>query len=219
MKKLTVESLAKKIELQNEKFNSATKEEKIVMIVKDCLDRIELNQIIITKGNFCNLDTSLIDVNLKSTLATTNTAICSACAKGSLFMSYIGRVNNYITNKNQFGNSEEDLEHRKLLEIFSLDQLALIEMAFEGQQYIDKLNRITNVKKITQFRKRVAKKINLVIEDEYDSDFHVHTAIYEIGEDGEPIKDYSYEGAKRFSDAVMESICKNIIRNKGKFVI
>jgi hypothetical protein len=64
--------------------------------------------------------------------------VCSACAKGSLLLSFVGRINNFDVNDLTFGNNNDtnDKSHAKLLEIFDIRQLALIEMAFEDQLYI-----------------------------------------------------------------------------------
>ncbi len=140
MKKITLKALAKKIELENAAFEKMTQAEKRVVIAKDCLARIEIKQIVPNFQRFCRIN-SLYDaenISIKETINTVNKEICTACAKGSLFMSYVGRVNNYQFSEIDGGNGVDDSEHVKLLELFSLEQLALIETVFEGDQYIHK---------------------------------------------------------------------------------
>lgn len=77
---------------------------------------------------------------------------CVGCAKGGLFTSFVGRVNNFKRGKIEDDNDIDGSEHVKLLEIFTARQLALIESAFEGSQYLYSYD---------------GKSINLK-EDEYD---------------------------------------------------
>lgn len=55
-------------------------------------------------------------------------------------MSYVGRVNKINYEDMSFPVHQNNItssEHSKLLKIFSLRQLALIELVFEGRQFID----------------------------------------------------------------------------------
>ncbi len=134
-----LKELFKSIEEQNEVFNTSSKAEKRVMIAQDCLVRIKLNQLKSNKGRmftnnlFVNTDG---DTSLKSLLnKDKNPLKCSVCAKGGLFMSYVGRVNEcpvYDVSDDTGLNSKP---MRKLLEIFSAKQLSLIETAFEGDTF------------------------------------------------------------------------------------
>lgn len=129
--------LIKKIEKSNKKFNSATKAEKRVMIAQDTIERVKANNLIIKRGNFlessglffANEDASFKDF--------TNSNECTVCAKGALFCSFVGRVN-AVTNLEAIRNNNwiNDKPHQKLLEIFSKQQLDLIETAFEGCSYL-----------------------------------------------------------------------------------
>lgn len=137
----TVSSLAERIKADNEKFAKATKAEKRVIIAQDCLDRIRLAQIQPKFGSFCSLKVRRPEfTSLKAVLDTEEQQVCSSCAKGSLFMSYLGRVNQFTFNDLLYnsGNSAYDDSHLKLLEIFTKKQLSLIEFFFEGEQYIYK---------------------------------------------------------------------------------
>ena len=95
MKKLTIIDLGKRIEAENAKFETLSKAEKRVVIAQDCLIRIDLEQIEVKSNKFCSIPVEYhkTDINIKNVLNTTTTQVCKACAKGSLFMSYIGRVN------------------------------------------------------------------------------------------------------------------------------
>lgn len=123
-----LQKFIKKIEETNKIFNESTKAQKRVMIAQDCIDRIKCNLLTANTGSFIVYNGS--NVNQTRVNATT----CEVCAKGGLLASYIGRVNNF--NDECLGNDEDNEAHKKLLEVFTLRQLAIIEYAFEGTQYI-----------------------------------------------------------------------------------
>jgi hypothetical protein len=117
-------------------FDKLSPEEKRVTIAKDVLARVKKSIIKPTQGLF--LDWS-VDNDDKPSLVNKenlNNFVCEACAKGALFASFIGLANDYeetICSNNMADNSE----HQKLLELFSLEQLALIEAVFEGYFHIE----------------------------------------------------------------------------------
>jgi hypothetical protein len=122
------EKLIKSIEKSNKIFNESTKAQKRVMIAQDCIDRLACKLLSANTGSFITYAGA--EVNQERV----NTIGCEVCAKGGLFASYIGRVNNF--SDDCIGNDKDDLAHKKLLEVFTLRQLAIIEYAFEGTQYI-----------------------------------------------------------------------------------
>lgn len=138
MTKLSKENFLKKIQETNEIFNNSTPEQKRVMIAKDVIERLELRMLVAWKGCIIKaLESSVgtpIDVPINQ--HNVNNLTCEVCAKGGLLASYVGRVNNYdfIRSHNNFDSNPE---HRKLLEVFSIEQLALIEAAFEGCFYLE----------------------------------------------------------------------------------
>lgn len=137
--------LRNQIETDNEKFNAMTPAEKRVVIAQDCLIRLDIGQIRPSMSVFVNrvsllesieVETDSKCYSLKQYL-NNQMPTCVACAKGSLFLSYVGRVNDVTFGELSGGNSLQDRNHTKLLEIFSVEQLAAIECAFEGMQYIE----------------------------------------------------------------------------------
>jgi hypothetical protein len=120
----------KRIEKTNELFNNSSDAEKRVMIAQDCIDRIKAKLLepqtarIIRLPNWANVNKENV-----------NSITCEVCAKGGLLASYVGRVNSF-DESSYIGNGDNNVAHKKLLEIFTLEQLAIIEYAFEGTQYI-----------------------------------------------------------------------------------
>lgn len=139
-----LQQFIKKIEKTNKIFNESTKAQKRVMIAQDCIDRIKCNLLTANMGFFIVYNGS----NVNQTRV--NTTTCEVCAKGGLLASYIGRVNNF--NNECLGNEEDNEAHKKLLEVFTLRQLAIIEYAFEGTQYIYSVSLTTDMKnKLEEF--------------------------------------------------------------------
>lgn len=151
-KKLTPQELSAKIAEDNARFEALSLPEKRVAIAEDLLERIRIGQLLPSTGSIVGFPSQLDDeseeyegqdlptVPIKEFLDTTTTT-CSVCAKGGLLMAYIGRVNQLsfndlkadIKDNTSFCFDPESLHHKKLREIFDLEQLVLIEVAFEGR--------------------------------------------------------------------------------------
>lgn len=182
MEKKTLKQLVEEIEAGNEQFEKLPKSKKRVVIAQDCLDRIDIGHLRPRGGRFINDEHLSYLVtgdyyksigkikNVEScSLKTKFNEIpqCSACAKGSLFLSLVGRVNKFDINDINFdnNNSSHDKSHAKLLEIFDLKQLALIEFAFEGSQYI----RVDSEGKDIKFSNKTKNKIHMFHNSYYGS--------------------------------------------------
>src|SRR6478609_1141079 len=131
----SLESLAKKIEKENELFSEMTKEQKKVTIAKDCIARIKLEQLKPRKNSFMDYDfhdeaeylgEKLGTDSLKTVVNSDKLPTCQVCAKGGLFLSYIGRANNFEICELSNDNDVDGSEHQKLLEIFTMTELAYI---------------------------------------------------------------------------------------------
>ena len=135
----TIQELANQIEEQNEIFENASKEEKIVMIAQDTIDRISAKCIRPVKGNLLIFYDDSDGKESESFKDLVNTGFrCNTCAKGGLFVSYVGRANKMLVEDVDISaNDHSNSSMQKLLEIFTERQLALIEYAYEFHQYID----------------------------------------------------------------------------------
>lgn len=150
-----IAKLRKQIEESNELFQAMSNDEKKVQIAKDCIERIKIKQFqpysgaVISGGSIRKLNKGFkIETSLKEVLNNDNVIPCDVCAKGGLFMSYIGRTNELKLCELSFNKSElldeftdpnspTTIEHTKLLEIFDIRELSYIECAFEGTQYLE----------------------------------------------------------------------------------
>lgn len=123
----------------NKKYEAATKAEKRVMIAKDTIARIEADNIIPRHTGV------VTDINpdyrfFKDFINTTGES-CQVCAKGALFCSLVGRVNDVKTEDiDNHSNDKYDLVHEKLLDVFTLKQLDLIETAYECCSYLGEID-------------------------------------------------------------------------------
>ncbi len=150
----TLDELVARIEAGNEKFVKLSKAKQRVVIAQDCLDRMEIGHLKPRGGKFID-DSHLSEIVLGDSKADMKNVVevascslkekfnsmpvCSACAKGSLLLAFVGRINHFDVNDLTFGNNNpvDDKSHAKLLEIFDIRQLALIELAFEDTLYIE----------------------------------------------------------------------------------
>jgi hypothetical protein len=129
----------KKTEKSNKAFKLMTKAEKRVQIAQDVIDRIKLRKIEAGSGTLMRSSTvdGLHSIGEDSLKKAINSGVsCSVCAKGGLFIAYVGRVNKFNTSdlggNGYLPHMHESNEMQKLQELFSGNQLALIEMVFEG---------------------------------------------------------------------------------------
>lgn len=128
--------LVSKIEESNEVFSKMSLEEKRVEVAKDLIERIKIGQLFPETGRFTKF-IKKYENNVKTLLNSDSETVCEVCAKGGLLMSYIGRVNQVDRESlGIFSNDSDSFEHRKLAEIFSYEQLSLIEFAFEGEKFL-----------------------------------------------------------------------------------
>jgi len=142
--KAEIKALAEQIEAQNEAFNLMSGAEQRVIIAKDCIIRIHAEQIKPCQNKFFDnlgdfkADDDSEPKSIKETINNSeNVPTCQVCAKGGLFLSIIGRVNNFNFDNIWGDNDIDSDEHAELLTYFSARQLAYIEFAFEGQQHLD----------------------------------------------------------------------------------
>lgn len=142
----------KEVEKSNKAFELMTKSEKRVQIAKDVISRLEFKNLSADTGSLIKTTTkSIVKESGKESLkdfVNTGTT-CEVCAKGGLFMSYIGRVNKFKSSditKSRHSHEHNSAEMIKLQEIFSDIQLVLIETVFEGRlvltdRFISERNR------------------------------------------------------------------------------
>jgi hypothetical protein len=128
-KENTIKSL---MSTQPKAFSKMTKAEKRVAIAKDVLIQIKKGISIPTKDNYfgglsgkiCNL--TYKKEELQNILPESK---CEVCAKGALFIADILRRDNFQIDRNTYLYGSDI--HRRLTDIFTRNQMDLIETAFE----------------------------------------------------------------------------------------
>jgi hypothetical protein len=192
---MKVEALGELIKRNNEVFLLMSNAEKRVEIAKDTLLRIEMKQLGAHTGSIIQyvgaVKEKYGESGIQDVINTDSKFSCQVCAKGAMFMSYVGRVNKMEFCDIDTGNYGESSIHTKLGEIFSLEQLALIELAFEGEHYLRYLND----------------------EDDFDG-----TAVENIIlSDNEYNQAELFLESYTNIDTRLVGICENIIANEGTF--
>lgn len=129
----TLQELSSKIESENEMFDKASIPEKRMIIAQDCIDRLRLGSFKAYTGQTCRFINSVKGNSIKEMLETQIYEDCKACAKGGLFLSYVGRVNKFDYCDLENNSNHNSAEMVKLLQLFDEDQLYAIEVAFEGR--------------------------------------------------------------------------------------
>jgi hypothetical protein len=200
MSNLTLKDLNSQIEASNQEFNTASIYTKRVMVAQDVLDRIQIKQIKARRGSVVHVPDTVRTKLQHSTFSfTSNHSIkdtlcneefeCEVCAKGAMFMGYVGRVNEFawgLTNSLS-AHHHHSVMMKKLVELFTEYQMSLMETAFEGRCYVygDKDGN-------SLFPEGTAQ------HNEYLAALYVY--------DGQP------------SHERLIAICNNIIRNEGEFI-
>jgi hypothetical protein len=183
----------KQIKKWNEEFNSLDEMGKRVLIAKDVIKQIKAERYI-PNSTYCSIECNedLIDESLQKHLPNIE---CNVCAVGSLFVSHI-KYNNKFTVYQADEISTEILEDI-LEEYFDIKTLILIEQAFEGFGYYNSNkgfcfdNGLKGDKLLSNF--------NITVEE-------VDKAV-------------SFNNNYKDRNECLIAIMKNIIKNKGEFVL
>ena len=192
---MKLETFFKEIENSNEAFALMSKPEKRVQIAKDVIVRIRLDNISAYPGDVVRIPKEIREEKAKQSLKkylNSENVQCIACAKGALFCTFVGRVNEFLVGDANVENYVTDRIHQKLLDIFSLNQLALIETAFEGHKYLRAKVSPKELDKAYKFYNKY--------EDVFPSGFNLGVST-----------------VKESANKRLIAICENIIRNKGTF--
>lgn len=117
--------------IEKDVFNKMSRNEKRVHLAKDVLLRIKSEHLYLSKGEFFSNKYEMTHSKLKSFI---NTQQCIVCAKGAIFCSYVGIVNEieYVPNQ-RVDNWKKDLD--PLLKIFTRFELDLFETLYENIMY------------------------------------------------------------------------------------
>jgi hypothetical protein len=120
--------------INKEEFDKLPKNEKIVVICKDVLARLDAELIIPQSGSFWD-DFSDIQEVFDSPKECFNEKPCEVCAKGAIFSSWVGNFNNIDWTEAVGVTENVKTMPRDLVKIFGKTLLDKIEVAFEGRKY------------------------------------------------------------------------------------
>jgi hypothetical protein len=126
--------------INKESFDKLPANKKRILIARDVLSRINDGKFVPTREHFWSNNPYWND---KSVQDHVNTSKCLVCAKGCIFLSWVGNFNNFEWNDIKLchydvANSKYPLE---LLEVFDRETLDNIESAFEGMTFYYHYNR------------------------------------------------------------------------------
>lgn len=218
MKILTKAQRIAKTKRDNARFAKLTGAQKRVAIAKDVLAQLAVGRIKAHSGTYFKAKvgnkTFKAEGEVQEALAKIPT--CSACALGSLFVCTVEKAdklklsdlsNDFVVEewddrgqiREKVASVDSDSMHTYLKGFFSLDQLFLIENAFE----------VSDINSRSEF------------EETSDSDFGASLVFNQKVEEKFGLwGDIDRSGAdRREGDRIkMERIMRNIVRNRGRFV-
>jgi hypothetical protein len=116
-----------------QEFNKLSKKEKRVVVAQDILARLE-QDMFKPVGCYVNID---LESEHKTVQNVANNVPCEGCARGLMFMSYVGIVNDLPLSELKTRDINQNridfgLNKEKTLEIFSKKQLMEIELFYEN---------------------------------------------------------------------------------------
>lgn len=186
------------VTISKAKFDKLSKAKQRMVVAQDVIDRIELGQISASTGKFCQINT--LEKERKMSIKTffeSPDSHCEACAKGGLFISFIGIVNTFTIDELSksrcgwnsgllIGHQMSSNEMEVLSKIFEPKQLAMIETAFEGVSFSHNSSVLSRPHNSSELNKCI---------------------------------DYKNKKCRRLSsnEEVLIAIMKNIIKNNGTF--
>lgn len=177
-------------------FDKLPKAKQRVVIAKDVIKRMKERKLKPRTQVFCSIPDTFQKKKTFSlkTYFNTSKRACEACAKGGLFMSFVG-INNVFKNTDDISVDLSNQAMKSLAKIFPKKQLAMIEVAFERNNF-----SYNNLAKLSEHEKDKCVQFYDSIkntEKEWQKDYFTRMRI----------KD------KRCLTAIMN----NIIINKGTF--
>lgn len=187
------------------KSKPKSKSQKAVEIAKDVISRLRRKKLKIKQGNGYILPIEDVVLNMDISLQPQVELLeskCEVCALGGMLLSYVRLFNN-VESVDRVDEYDFDFIFEKLSDVFPEKTLVIIEGVFEGmlineeflfdppRYYLSK----DESKKISQIEKRILKFRKKVLAR---------------------CKERS---KKAKAEAVLSAICRNIIRNKGKFIL
>lgn len=191
----------KQIKEWNEYFNSLTPAQKRVAIAKDVIEQVNLKRFIPKNRIYTKIVSKIEDVE-NQIQSEFNNIQCHCCALGGMFLSDI-KFNNSCTFYELDNKIFQATEKDRLQQYFSIEQLILIEAAFECWSCED----ITSYDNVEE---------DYVIDQGYGIDLYLSDL--NIGE--EDINKAGDFGNKyRDNSERLMAIMNNIIKNKGKFKV
>lgn len=193
-------------------FEQMSPQEKRVAIAKDVLLRLSTKAIraessylkLETKDGRDGWDVKLgrapeIEDQQLNTAISEGKIICRVCADGALFLSHV-MFSNHLTVKQATDIVSFHQVQNRLQEIFSRDQLLMIETAFEGRAIHDE-------------------EVSIIVEAPEEFDAEMDEVISELTLT--PLGDKLVLWRDQFDEAedAMRAIMENIIQHEGEFTI
>jgi len=168
--------MSKTVQKSNEKFQKLTNAQKRVQIAQDVIKSLNAGKLVAEQGVYVArnrptkmLGTDLFDEEIVCELDTVLEKIpkCNVCALGGLFVEAVKRYDKIKTDEISAGPWQNEL-HYYLKKFFSIDQLKMIEDAFESEGpniYYGNHKALVFCHTIKKPRDRMLKIMNNIVEN------------------------------------------------------
>lgn len=205
------------------KFNNLSAAEKRILIAKDAIKQLQLNKYVAEKGCWVSLnldeetrnqieDGKFKERNLNDYeqewqgILQRKEVSCQVCGLGAVFASAVRLNNNYVASP--FADVAWKDLYPRLAKYFSMDQLAAIEIAFEGG---DGMNWFEE----DGFAGPTAKIIKSVKGNSYK-----HLSYNKLNQAQKNLFTKALKFSERYDEnqKCLLAIMRNIVKNNGKFV-
>jgi hypothetical protein len=213
--------MRRRLRERNARFAALSTVEKRIKVAKDVIAQLNAKELSARSGCYINANiphqayynadgTSKGDFgerDFREVLEETG-ARCDVCALGAMFVTTVKIRNEITTDKGRFSRGED--MHKYLADVFSKDQLRLIESAFEREAYRYQVdvdahgNVIADDDETTPIEGKVDDQSSSLTDDDYD-------AATQFGWDNPGHNNISS------TDERLRAIMNNIIANNGTF--
>lgn len=166
-----------------------SKRKMAVAIAKDVLKRLKLEKLRVMRGNYLSENSRFPETGSLQEQIDKAEANCQVCALGGLFLSHVRLYNNVKCEEVDF---ERSLIVDSLSPVFTSTELALVEGVFEGIVYQPHL---------------------------IDCNRYSVWIFYSACENYQKMILSRKKSEQNHHKFILAAICRNIIRNKGKFII
>jgi hypothetical protein len=187
--------------MEKKLWSKMTRAEKRVEIAKDALAHYKSKLFKPTKCTYLSVEDIDDEINENQQLNTfilKEKKTCNTCLKGAVLCSHILKTNHLSIQEFNKIENENDFIYKRLKGIFSVNQLDLMEVAFEGRVVMEENTTLATYNEDYD-------------EDDWDEEQYILTELAE--------KAIKFSKKYENTDDRYVAILRNLIKNGGEFIL